>query len=663
MDIKKLLKDNLNPAQYEAVTTIDGPILVVAGAGTGKTRVIEYRVLYLVSKGISPQSILLLTFTRRAAREMLSRAARHNKLCEYIYGGTFHSFGFSVISEFATALGYKRPISFLDEADSEEIIYRLAIKLGYTEKKKRFPTKTTLKSVISASFNRGESIENVLLKDYPHFLHLAKNIEHLKEEYVKYKINHNLLDYDDLLIYLRLLLLKEPIRKRLSERFRYIMVDEFQDTNKIQAEIVYLLGKEHKNVMAVGDDAQSIYGFRGARYENMFEFLDIFPKAKIIKLEENYRSTQPILNLANAVIERAKKKYTKVLVAKREEKEKPKLFIFKDPQNEAEWVAEKIIELRNEGIPLHHIGVLFRSLYLGRPLEIALSKRLIPYKVYGGIRFIETAHIKDLISHIKIIANPLDELAWQRVLMLIEGIGPKTADKIINEIIKNGNFKEVLFSFSKNPRYGIGIKKLFEALKEASIEKLSVAEIVSILSDYYMPILERKYDDYQRRASDIESLKQIAMGYKSIETFLVELIAIEPAEKSIDDITTLYEDEQPVILSTIHSAKGLEWDIVFIIGLADGHFPVSHNVMSEEELEEERRLFYVAITRAKTKLYLSVPHRGYRGGITIFNRLCRFLDDGEILKLLDVSEKDYLFEDYELAYDKEELLRKILEEL
>jgi len=663
VDIKKLLKDNLNPAQYEAVTTIDGPILVVAGAGTGKTRVIEYRVLYLVSKGISPQSILLLTFTRRAAREMLSRAARHNKLCEYIYGGTFHSFGFSVISEFATALGYKRPISFLDEADSEEIIYRLAIKLGYTEKKKRFPTKTTLKSVISASFNRGESIENVLLKDYPHFLHLAKNIEHLKEEYVKYKINHNLLDYDDLLIYLRLLLLKEPIRKRLSERFRYIMVDEFQDTNKIQAEIVYLLGKEHKNVMAVGDDAQSIYGFRGARYENMFEFLDIFPKAKIIKLEENYRSTQPILNLANAVIERAKKKYTKVLVAKREEKEKPKLFIFKDPQNEAEWVAEKIIELRNEGIPLHHIGVLFRSLYLGRPLEIALSKRLIPYKVYGGIRFIETAHIKDLISHIKIIANPLDELAWQRVLMLIEGIGPKTADKIINEIIKNGNFKEVLFSFSKNPRYGIGIKKLFEALKEASIERLSVAEIVSILSDYYMPILERKYDDYQRRASDIESLKQIAMGYKSIETFLVELIAIEPAEKSIDDITTLYEDEQPVILSTIHSAKGLEWDIVFIIGLADGHFPVSHNVMSEEELEEERRLFYVAITRAKTKLYLSVPHRGYRGGITIFNRLCRFLDDGEILKLLDVSEKDYLFEDYELAYDKEELLRKILEEL
>jgi len=663
VDIKKLLKDNLNPAQYEAVTTIDGPILVVAGAGTGKTRVIEYRVLYLVSKGISPQSILLLTFTRRAAREMLSRAARHNKLCEYIYGGTFHSFGFSIISEFATALGYKRPISFLDEADSEEIIYRLAIKLGYTEKKKRFPTKTTLKSVISASFNRGESIENVLLKDYPHFLHLAKNIEHLKEEYVKYKINHNLLDYDDLLIYLRLLLLKEPIRKRLSERFRYIMVDEFQDTNKIQAEIVYLLGKEHKNVMAVGDDAQSIYGFRGARYENMFEFLDIFPKAKIIKLEENYRSTQPILNLANAVIERAKKKYTKVLVAKREEKEKPKLFIFKDPQNEAEWVAEKIIELRNEGIPLHHIGVLFRSLYLGRPLEIALSKRLIPYKVYGGIRFIETAHIKDLISHIKIIANPLDELAWQRVLMLIEGIGPKTADKIINEIIKNGNFKEVLFSFSKNPRYGIGIKKLFEALKEASIERLSVAEIVSILSDYYMPILERKYDDYQRRASDIESLKQIAMGYKSIETFLVELIAIEPAEKSIDDIITLYEDEQPVILSTIHSAKGLEWDIVFIIGLADGHFPVSHNVMSEEELEEERRLFYVAITRAKTKLYLSVPHRGYRGGITIFNRLCRFLDDGEILKLLDVSEKDYLFEDYELAYDKEELLRKILEEL
>ncbi len=651
----------MNPAQYEVATTIEGPLLVVAGAGTGKTRVIEYRVLYLVSKGISPQSILLLTFSRRAAREMLNRAARHNRLCEYVVGGTFHSFGFSVISEFAHALGYKRPISFLDEADREEAIYRLAVSLGYTAKKKRFLTKTTLKKVISASFNRSETIETVLLKDYPQFLSFQNEIEHLKREYIKYKLEHNLLDYDDLLICLKLLLEKEQIRERLSERYQYIMVDEFQDTNKLQAEIVYLLGKKHRNVMAVGDDAQSIYAFRGARYENMFEFLEVFPETRLIKLEENYRSTQPILDLANAVISQAEKKYTKVLKAKRQGGERPALFIFKDPHDEAAWVAERIMTFREEGLALHQIGVLFRGLYLGRALELELAKRQIPYRVYGGIRFVETAHVKDLLAHLKIVANPLDELAWLRVLTLIDGIGPKTAARMTDAIVQAVSVKEALLPFTKHPRYGPQLKSLLEVREKA--QSLPVSDVVTLLADYYLPILEQKYDDYQRRRADIESLKQIALGYKAIEPFLLDLVAMEPAERSIEEIESLYEDEGPLCLSTVHSAKGLEWEVVFLIGLADGQFPSAYSITDKEALEEERRLLYVAITRAKTRLFLTLPHRGYRGGVHTFNRLCRFLDQEEVLSLLDISGREYLEETFdEVLYAKDELLAKMLEE-
>ncbi len=457
MQIEKLLRTELNPSQYLAATTLDGPLLVVAGAGTGKTRVIEYRVLYLVSREIHPRSILLLTFTRRAAREMLSRASRHNRLCEEVVGGTFHSFGFSVITEFADLLGFKRPLSFLDEADSEEQLHRLAVKLGFTRRKRRFPSKRTLKAVISASFNRGESIGEVLLRDYPHFLHWSEEIEKLREEYVRYKVEHNLLDYDDLLIYLKILLEDDRVRRVLSSRYRYIMVDEYQDTNQIQAQIVYLLAKENRNVMAVGDDAQSIYAFRGARYQNMFEFLEVFPEAKVIKLEQNYRSTQPILDLANAVMEGAKHKYTKVLKAQREGSVRPALLFFKDPEGEAEWIAEKVKELWDEGVPLHHIGVLFRSMYIVRPLEISLTRRGIPYRTYGGLKFIETAHIKDLVSHVKVVANPLDELAWHRVLMLIDGIGPRTAERMISEILRTGEWRPALAAMRENPRSGPGI--------------------------------------------------------------------------------------------------------------------------------------------------------------------------------------------------------------
>ncbi len=654
MDVEELLRRDLNPQQYEAATHLEGPALVVAGAGTGKTRVIEYRVLYLVSQGVHPRSILLLTFTRRAAREMLTRASRHNPLCQQVEGGTFHSFGYAVISRYAHLLGLGRPLSFLDEADRETLLQRLAAELGFTGRKVRFPSKATLREVISASFNRGETVEEVLLKDYPHFLHWAAEIERLKEAYVRYKIEHNLLDYDDLLLYLKMLLEQEAVRKTLGERYRFLMVDEYQDTNKIQAEIVYLLGSEHHNVMAVGDDAQSIYAFRGARYQNMFDFLEVFPGAKVIKLERNYRSTQQILDLANALIERAGRKYTKVLKAERGEGPRPKLLFFKDPEAEAEGIAERIKELWDEGVELGRIGVLFRSMYIARPLEISLARRGIPYRTYGGLKFVETAHVKDLISHVKVLVNPKDELAWHRVLTLLNGVGPRTAEAIIGEMA-SGDWRRALAEQEGHPRAGRWIRRLREALEAAA--GLPFPEAVSTLCDYYLPILEARYDDYPRRIGDIEALRGIAMGYRSAERFLLDLVAIEPPEDGVLQREDLKLDTPPLTLSTIHSAKGLEWQVVFIMGVADGHIPISYSQISEEDLEEERRLLYVAITRAKEELYLTMALESSRGGIRTLQRLSRFLDDPTILQLIDrIGEKTPLPE----GLDREALVGKIL---
>jgi DNA helicase-2/ATP-dependent DNA helicase PcrA len=672
-DVQALLRARLNPAQYAAVTALEGPVLVVAGAGTGKTRVIEYRVLNLIDQGIPPEAILLLTFTRRAARQMLDRAAGHNQLCQEVVGGTFHSFGYSVITRYCSLLGYRRPISFLDETDSEQLLHRLATRLGFTGKEMRFPARATLKQVVSASFNRSVPIGEILLKDYPHFVHWTNEIEKLREEYVRYKVGHNLLDYDDLLIYLKILLENADVQATLTDRHRFVMVDEYQDTNFLQAEIVALLAKRHRNCMAVGDDAQSIYAFRGARFQNMFDFLQAFPEARVIKLEENYRSTQPILDLANAVIDRARQKHTKVLKAHEEGGGRPGLLFFKDPEQEAEWIAARVKELWDEGIPLHHIGVLFRSMYIGRSLEVALTRRGIPYQTYGGLKFIETAHVKDLISHIKITANPLDELAWHRCLLLLDGIGPRIAEEIIAAISQSGDWRTALAAWQGRQRFGQALMQLSTALEQASTPGLPFAEAVTILADYYFPLLQKRYDDYQRRQADVDSLRQIAMTYQSVEPFLLDLVAIEPAEKSLEERQDIHLDTRPLVLSTIHSAKGLEWDAVFVMGVADGHLPISYSYQSEDDQEEERRLLYVSITRAKQELFLTIAHEGYRGGITTFSRLSRFLDSPQILRFLDITGREQLAAAVEdlarfrggtgaggIIADKENLVQRIL---
>lgn len=670
------LRRKLNPSQYTAVTTIDGPVLVIAGAGSGKTRAIEYRVLHMVESGIAPESILLLTFTRKASHEMVTRATKHDGRCRNVDGGTFHSFAFKTLKKYAKVLGLSNLFSILDESDAAEAIGKCAAKVGLANKDKKTPKKDTLRTVISMSINKGLSIVGVLEKEYPHFLEFASQIEALRKEYAAYKIQKNYMDYDDLLVYLKMLLEVEEVRKKLSERYKYVMVDEYQDTNMIQGDIAYLLAKEHKNIMVVGDDAQSIYGFRGSSHKNIMEFPKKFDHCKIIKLEENYRSTQEILDVANSVLENMENKYSKCLISTRNDGgEKPKLNFFKNPYDEAAWIVDKIKELRAEGVDVHHQAILFRSAYISIPLQAELSKNDIEYQVFGGLKFYETAHVKDLTAHLKVVLNIKDEIAWHRMLTLIEGVGPKTADRITEDIMKNGSLNGVIENtMNKSDRFGKCGKNLWRLntyLKSVANYKLGPGSLYDIAMDYYLPLMKLKFDDWPMRVNDLETLRQIAARYDVLEELLADF-AIEPPDRGVWKVEATHKDEEkPITLSTIHSSKGLEWDSVYLIGLTDGVLPSSFALDSEEEIEEESRLFYVAVTRAKNRLFMSMNHEGSRGGITQFNKISRFIDAPNILSGLDQkvvfeSQRDFdmdLDDDDGIApaYDKSSLLREVID--
>ncbi|MBE0426941.1 MAG: ATP-dependent helicase [Nitrospirae bacterium] len=668
------LRNTLNPEQLTAVTTMEGPILVIAGAGSGKTRVIEYRVLNLIRNKVSPDSILLLTFTRKAAHEMLSRASKHDPQCKNVEGGTFHSFAYKMLKTYSKSLGFPVGFVVLDESDAEEAIHRCASKLGVYDRKKRFPKKDTLRSIISMSVNKNKSIGEVIKREYPHFIEYVSEIDNLRKEYAAYKIDKNYFDYDDLLVYLRILLENGEVRDRLSLRYRYIMVDEYQDTNILQGDIAYLLADKHRNIMVVGDDAQSIYGFRGASHKNIMEFPKLFPGCTVIKLEENYRSSQSILNVANAVLENMKNKYSKCLVsAKKHIGEKTRLLFFKDAYEEAESVADLIKEQLDQGISLGHQCVLFRSSYLSIPLQSELSKRNIPYETYGGLKFYETAHVKDILSHLKLLVNPKDELAWNRVLMLIERIGPKTAGMITDEATGYSSLKEILervfAKYTKGRPYSEGLGNLEKAVRKVYGGKINVGEVYEVILEYYIPLMKDKYDDWHLRQNDLEALRQIAMRYDSVEDLLEDL-AIEPPERGVWGVEPeTKEDEKPLVLSTIHSAKGLEWDSVVIMGLVDGVLPVTFALDSEDEIEEEQRLFYVALTRAKKRCFLTLHHEGVRGGITQFNKMSRFVDVPNVLSKLefkDVAGQGIrelpvkVMQEVPPLYDKKHLLEKLM---
>jgi DNA helicase-2/ATP-dependent DNA helicase PcrA len=629
-------KEALNPAQYDAVTTLEGPLLVIAGAGTGKTRTLTYRVARLVEEGVPPSAILLLTFTRKAAQEMLRRAAALlDHRCERIAGGTFHSFAYLTLRRYAKKLGFQSGFSILDRADAEDVISLLRTRMGLNRKERRFPRKTIIATIYSKAVNKVAPVEEVVLQDYPHFLKETADLLRLHEAYHAYKQENHLMDYDDLLIYLRALLQEDlNVQETLSQTYRYIMVDEYQDTNKIQSDIVKLLASTHNNVMVVGDDSQSIYAFRGANFRNIMDFHAIFPGTRIIKLEENYRSTQPILNAANVIISRAREKYTKVLFTQKKGNALPVLVVAEDERMQSQFVRQRVLELREEGVPLNEIAVLFRSSYHSFDLEIDLNQRNIPFVKVGGFKFMETAHIKDLLAHLKILANPLDTVSWHRVLLMVESIGPKTAEEIFQTIASSGIGVKGLATVRPKPRYARAFERLRKELESLYGNHLPLVEVGARLMRYYEPILEKKYDDYPKRAKDLEHLLTIMDRYQSLESFLSDM-ALEPPNASVDNIlATDYEDEQ-LVLSTIHSAKGLEWHTVFIIWALEGRFPVTYAQRSDEEMEEELRLMYVACTRAKENLYFTYPIDIYdRGTGMVFSRPSRFIEgiSGEILE-------------------------------
>jgi DNA helicase-2/ATP-dependent DNA helicase PcrA len=634
----------LNPQQLAAVTAGDGPSLVIAGAGSGKTRTLVYRVAYLIDAGVDPANILLLTFTRKSAQEMLDRAGdligpRSQRVC----GGTFHSVANLLLRRYGRSIGIEPGFTILDRGDAEDLIALVRSQLGLNEKDKRFPRKGTIMEMISKSENTLRSLDEIIVEEFGHFSDHIEDLGRLQKAYQAAKRQKQLLDYDDLLVMLRqLLLLDESARTTISSQYRYILVDEYQDTNRLQAEVIRQLATTHDNVMVVGDDSQSIYAFRGATFRNIMEFPVLFPGATIYKLEENYRSTQPILNLANCIIDEAAEKYTKRLFTRKIDGPLPVLVEAAGENAQSRFIAQKILELREEGVPLNEVAVLFRSSFHSFDLEIELSRRGLPFVKRGGVKFIETAHVKDLLAHLRVLANPLDTVSWHRVLLLVEGVGPKKAQDLLATLVKSENPYRALREGTG--RSGQGLKNLANTLESLSgAEDRRPGEQVSHVYEYYLPILKEQYDDYPKRIRDLDHLHTIAEGYPGIDEFLADL-ALEPPDGTAIDVEAPDRDDERLVLSTIHSAKGLEWQCVFVIWVVDGKFPSVYSFITEEELEEERRLFYVAVTRAKRHLFLTYPINVYdKTSGMLLTKPSRFLDhvSSDLLDTLALVEEGW----------------------
>ena len=624
----------LNAQQLAAVTHREGPLLVIAGAGSGKTRTLIYRVARLIESGVPPGAILLLTFTRRAAQEMLRRVEQLiGDRGGQVAGGTFHSFANQVLRQMGGAIGLKPNFTILDRGDVEDVINLLRAQLDLGSKDRRFPKKGTIAEAISMARNKNRALLAELENDFPHLLEHAPAIVTLAEKYEEYKRERSLLDYDDLLFRLSELLTgDEAVRRRLSAVYRYIMIDEYQDTNLIQAELVRLLATTHQNVMAVGDDAQSIYAFRGANFRNIMDFPAIFPGTRMIKLEENYRSLQGILDVANEVISRASEKYTKALFTQRQGELRPILVRAADEHMQSRFVAQRVLELREEGVALNEIAVLFRSSFHSFDLELELQRRDIPFVKRGGFKFIETAHVKDVLAHLRVIANPADAVSWMRALVLIEGVGPRRAQRLVEAIVaepapEEGLARGAAALGGRGPAAAQGCARLAKLLAALRANTGRPADQLAEVVDYYLPIMRTAYpDDYPKRERDIEHFQNLAERYRSLEAMLADM-ALEPPTDSIGDVLAVDPEEGYITLSTIHSAKGLEWRVVFLIWAADGRFPGPMSVRPAE-LEEERRLMYVASTRARDEFYISYPiYMIDRQFGHVMGRVSRFLED------------------------------------
>ncbi|MFO7783083.1 MAG: ATP-dependent helicase [Thermodesulfobacteriota bacterium] len=599
-------KGLLNPSQLQAVTTLEGPVLVIAGAGSGKTRTLVYRVARLVETGNDPDEILLLTFTRKAASEMLERAAGlADPRCRQVSGGTFHSLAHRVLRVHAKRIGFDPQFTIMDRADMEEVVQSLVKDLHVAKGSIRFPKRSTLATILSKAVNLQVSIETLVEDEFAQFLEYTPHLMKLGDVYRSYKRDNQLMDYDDLLLNLRTLLEEhDEIRRLLGEQYRFIMVDEYQDTNGVQAEIIRWLAADHGNIMVVGDDSQSIYSFRGADFRNMFEFPTLFPGTRVIKLEENYRSTQPILSFTNALMAGAGKKFTKCLTTRRTGGEPPQAVDARTEPEQAAFVRRLVQEQREHGRSLSDIAVLFRAAYHSFELELELSRHDIPFVKYGGFKFMESAHIKDLLSHLRVAANSEDPVSLGRILRLVRNIGPGRSQAIVEWLKKNGLEPARLGEWPGAGKRDSGLKTLASLIENLSRPRQSPRKAVEAAIAYYEPLLRERFDDFPKRLLDLQQLPGMASRYQSLRSFLDDM-TLEPPTSSAD-----LENRPPsdrLTLSTVHSAKGLEWPVVVIIWVMEGYFPSPRAYANEDDLEEERRLLYVAATRAKDELYLSYP--------------------------------------------------------
>ncbi len=600
----------LNPAQLEAVRGGDGPCLVLAGAGSGKTRTITYRVAYLIEHGVDPSNILLLTFTNKAANEMLSRV---EQLLETypadLWGGTFHSVANRILRKYAKKIGYDSNFTILDQEDSKDLIKVCIKDLKIDTKAKRFPSPAVIQGLISFSRNASVSLEQAIEKKQPNFIELTETIGRVADLYAERKKQANAMDFDDMLLnLLELLREHEEVKAKLSEQFKYILVDEFQDTNTVQAEIVKHLASKHQNILVVGDDAQSIYSFRAAEIRNILDFPKSFEDTKTYRLTTNYRSTPQVLKVANAVIKQNANQFQKDLEAVVDNFEKPNLVPTSNAKQEAEYIAEQLLRLRDEGVQLSDMAVLFRAAFHSQALEMELMKRDVPYEYRGGLKFFERAHVKDVVAHLKLYSNPKDETAWMRVLGHQPGIGLVTAGKIINLVKGHDSLKEIVQAEidSQLPARAasgwLGHTRIARKLAFANPMPADLIRAIAA-SDYYL-YLEAEYPDYKDRLDDIEQMAVYAEGYDDLGKFLQEVTLK-------DDYGTVREkevyDDECLVLSTIHQAKGLEWNAVFIMNLTQGGFPNQRAMNEDKGVEEERRLFYVAATRARKHLFFTYP--------------------------------------------------------
>ncbi len=621
--------ETLNPEQRRAVEhgvgtngTVGPPLLVIAGAGSGKTNTLAHRVAHLIINGADPRRILLMTFSRRAANEMTKRVERIARKVlgdnagvmtdALTWAGTFHGIGARLLRDYSDQIGLDPSFTIHDREDSADLMNLIRHERGFSKTESRFPTKGTCLSIYSRCVNAELPIEQVLGQFFPWCSGWANELKELFAAYVEAKQKQNVLDYDDLLLYWAQMVSDPTMADDIGGRFDHVMVDEYQDTNRLQSSILLALKPGGHGLTVVGDDAQSIYSFRAATVRNILDFPDHFnPRADIVTLDRNYRSTQPVLSAANAVIGLAKERFTKNLWTERTSTHKPQLVTVRDEVEQARYIVERVLESREEGNLLKHQAVLFRTSSHSGPLEIELTRRNIPFVKFGGLKFLDAAHVKDMLALLRFVENPRDRVAGFRVLHLLPGVGPASAQRVLERMAEAADPLSALCDLPQPPRAGADWKGFIETVGNLRYSEWPVDLERARL--WYEPHLDRIHEDAEVRHADLLQLEQIASGYPSRERFLTEL-TLDPPDATSDQAGVPLRDEDYLILSTIHSAKGQEWKSVYVMNVVDGCMPSDLGAGTSAELEEERRLLYVAMTRAKDDLHLTVPQRFFTHG-------------------------------------------------